>query len=287
MRKKEQKKQWHLGFYGAIELEFREDKDSLEFYQEYQLSKKALEMDMLVVRKNNNIAIRNDIGAIFRKHNIIEYKSPHDSLGIDQFYKGIAYVCLYKSLGKTSDEIKGDELTLTFVRETYPAKLMGTLEANGHNVEKRYPGIYYVTKNLMFPVQIVVTDQLEAKDHLSLSVLSDHVRKETAKEFVQTVSALCIQGDKENADAVLKISVAANRHIFDKIKEEQNMNDALRDLMKDEIEEEMSNAIAKGKTEGKLESIRALMNNLKLSAEQAMESIGIPKSDYNKYMQML
>ena len=65
------------------------------------------------------------------------------------------------------------------------------------------------------------------------------------------------------------------------------MNDALRDLMKDEIEEEMSNAIAKGKTEGKLESIRALMNNLKLSAEQAMESIGIPKSDYNKYMQML
>ena len=27
MNKTEQKKQWHMGFYGAIELEFREDKD--------------------------------------------------------------------------------------------------------------------------------------------------------------------------------------------------------------------------------------------------------------------
>lgn len=42
-----------------------------------------------------------------------------------------------------------------------------------------------------------------------------------------------------------------------------------------------------GKSEGKIEAIRALMKNLKLSAEQAMESIGIPKSEYNKYMSKL
>ena len=283
MRKTEQKKQWHQGFYGAIELEFREDKDFLEFHQEYQLSKKALEMDMLVVKKNTNKAIHNDIGALFRKHNIIEYKSPHDSLGIDQFYKGLSYVCLYKSLGKTSDEIKEDELTLTFVREAYPVKLISALKADGHEVERRYPGIYYVTGNLMFPVQIVVTGQLEAKEHLSLRVLSDRVKKETVKAFVTTASALTIQGDKENADAVLQISVAANQRIFDEIKEEQNMCEALRDLMKEELETERT----EGRAEGRLESIRALMNNLKLSAEQAMESIGIPKSEFNKYMQML
>ncbi len=200
MRKIEQKKQWHLGFYGAMELEFREDKDSLEFYQEYQLSKKALEMDMLIVRKNNDNTIQNDIGALFRKHNIIEYKSPHDSLGIDQFYKGLAYVCLYKSLGKRFNEIKVDDLTLTFVRESYPVKVMDTLRLHGHVVEKRYPGIYYVKKGLMFPVQIVVTGQLEAKEHLSLCVLSNCVKKETAKAFVETASALKVQGDKENAD---------------------------------------------------------------------------------------
>ena len=42
-----------------------------------------------------------------------------------------------------------------------------------------------------------------------------------------------------------------------------------------------------GKLEGRLDSIRALMKNLKMTAEQAMESIGIPKSEYQKYLNML
>ena len=44
---------------------------------------------------------------------------------------------------------------------------------------------------------------------------------------------------------------------------------------------------AEGKEEGKVESIRALMKNLKWSAEKAMESIGVPKSEYPNYMKML
>ena len=65
------------------------------------------------------------------------------------------------------------------------------------------------------------------------------------------------------------------------------MCEALRDLMKEEIAEEMDKAKTDGIAEGQLKSIRALMKNLKLSAEQAMESIGIPISDYNKYLQRL
>ncbi len=42
-----------------------------------------------------------------------------------------------------------------------------------------------------------------------------------------------------------------------------------------------------GLTQGKLESIRALITNLNLTAEQAMESIGIPRSEYNKYLKLI
>ena len=42
-----------------------------------------------------------------------------------------------------------------------------------------------------------------------------------------------------------------------------------------------------GRTESKAEDIRALMKNLKCSAEKAMEYIGIPKSEYSNYMKML
>ena len=42
-----------------------------------------------------------------------------------------------------------------------------------------------------------------------------------------------------------------------------------------------------GRTEGKIESIRALMKNLKMTAEQAMESVGISQSEYDKYLKLL
>lgn len=42
-----------------------------------------------------------------------------------------------------------------------------------------------------------------------------------------------------------------------------------------------------GKLEAKMESIHALMQNLHLSAEEAMESIGIPKDEQDEYIKML
>ena len=44
---------------------------------------------------------------------------------------------------------------------------------------------------------------------------------------------------------------------------------------------------AEGRLEGKLEDIKALMKNLKCSAEQAMETLNVPKSEYNKYLSRL
>ena len=46
-----------------------------------------------------------------------------------------------------------------------------------------------------------------------------------------------------------------------------------------------------GREEGRektlLESIRNVMNNLKISAEQAMKALGIPESDYPEYLSKL
>ena len=241
------KKQWHLGFYGVIELEFREDREVLEFYREHQLSKKALSMDMLVVKKRADAALHNNIGDLFRQYNVIEYKSPKDPLGIDQFYKGLSYTCLYKSLGKYADEIKANELTLTFIRQSKPQGLFKSLRANGHTVTKKYNGIYYVTDNLMFPVQIVVSSELEAEDHLSLRILSDKAEEKDAKEFVERASLYESQGDMENAEALLSISETANQKIFEDIREEGNMNQVMRNFFKNEIEAAKKQAAAEAR----------------------------------------
>ena len=59
--------QWHPAFYGAAELELRENKEDLEFHQEYNLSKEPLRVDLLVVEKLSGVQVKNEIGHIFRE----------------------------------------------------------------------------------------------------------------------------------------------------------------------------------------------------------------------------
>ena len=79
--------QWHPGFCAAMELELWDNRDDLEYEREYNLSKKPLQADLLVIRKRQNASIHNEIGRIFRTWNLMEYKSQVDSMNIDDFYK--------------------------------------------------------------------------------------------------------------------------------------------------------------------------------------------------------
>jgi hypothetical protein len=56
----EPKIQWHPAFCSAAELEFRADRKSLEFYPEKNLSRRPLEMDLLIIRKNRDISLQFD-----------------------------------------------------------------------------------------------------------------------------------------------------------------------------------------------------------------------------------
>lgn len=114
---KELKTQWHPAFVAAMKLELKEDAQYLDYISEYNLNTKPLEMDLLIVKKVQEVEIKNEIGKIFRKHNIIEYKSPDDSMNLNTYMKVIAYACLYKAYENHVDEIKLDEITITMVRE--------------------------------------------------------------------------------------------------------------------------------------------------------------------------
>ena len=70
----DKKIQWHPAFYGAMHLEFKENKGDLEFTEELILNTMPLRVDMLLVKKKISCEIRNEIGKIFEKYNLIEYK---------------------------------------------------------------------------------------------------------------------------------------------------------------------------------------------------------------------
>lgn len=116
--------QWHPAFYAGIQIELEQEKDQLEFQNEYQLGTKPKVIDVLIINKNTERPLRKNIARIFKKRNIIEYKGPIDYLSIDDFYTVYGYACFYKADAQLVDAIRIDEITLTFISSTYPRKLI-------------------------------------------------------------------------------------------------------------------------------------------------------------------
>ena len=72
--------QWHPAFHASIQIEFKDEVEKLTFDSEHLLSKKPMQMDELIIKVSENEIINKNIGKIFRRYNIIEYKSPDGRL---------------------------------------------------------------------------------------------------------------------------------------------------------------------------------------------------------------
>ena len=259
--------QWHPAFYADIQIELEAEAGLLIFENEHQLGTKPKEIDVLIVKKEQEVPVRKNIGRIFRKYNIVEYKSPTDYLSIDDFYKVYGYVCFYKADTSREDSIKIQDITITFVCHRYPRSLIRHLkEERGYQITGVEDGIYYIIGDKI-PIQMILTKELSEKHNLWLKSLTDDL------EGADTVRRLIEQyGEhKENKlyKSVMNLIVRANQ---DKFKEVKTMCEALEELMKDEMEAKKAEGKMEGKTEGKAESVLDLLVDLgevpeKLQAE--------------------
>lgn len=260
MSGKTEKLQWHPAFCAATELELRQDLDVLELIPEYNLSKKPLQIDLVIIKKMDwKRTLQNEIGHIMRGHNILEYKGPGDELTIDSFFKVIGYASLYKAQRIAVNKIPASEVTVSFFRNAYPKALFQELKKEGYILKKMYPGIYYVRGKVPFPVQVVVTSQLERKAHCSLRVLTTQVEMQDAELFLEQIHYLESKNERSNIDSVLQVSVNANKQVYSLLRRKNEMCEALRELMKDEIEKELENKLEQGE---KLQLIRQVIKKL-------------------------
>ena len=274
---------WHPALCGATEWELKENRESLSFESEHQLSKEPIRMDMLVIKKDPLVTIDNEIGKIFKKYNVLEFKSNRDKLTIDEYYKAIAYAALYKGLGKRVNEIPAEEITMTLIREAYPRELFKILKGYGVDADKKYEGIYYLRGSTLFDTQIIVTKELDGDKHAGLKILSKNAKESDVRKFLEEARLATEPGDLQNIDAVLQVSVSANKKLYEEVRKDEVMCQALKELMKDEIAEER----AEERADTNLGNIKQLMNNMKWTAEQAMKALGISDADQAKYSAML
>ncbi|MBE5917155.1 MAG: hypothetical protein E7273_09990, partial [Pseudobutyrivibrio ruminis] len=216
-----EKIQWHPGFYSGLELELREYREYLEFNTEYELSRKPLRMDILIIKKSPNVVIDNPLARFYNTYNIIEYKSPSDSLTIDDFYKVIGYSLIFKGLGKTVDEIPKSELSISFYRDSCPRELLQKLSDEGALVEKKESGIYSIGGIIEIPIYIFVVGELEKENYLALKILKKNASERDVRQFATRALALDSPGDRNNIQAVLEVSTAANKGLYTRMKEDE------------------------------------------------------------------
>ena len=98
MKNAPDKLQWHPAFCAAAGLEFHEDIERLELKPEYNLSKEPIRIDLLIIKEESDRRIKNEIGHIMKKYNVIEYKSPEDALTIDDFCLISSSLCVIRMI---------------------------------------------------------------------------------------------------------------------------------------------------------------------------------------------
>lgn len=131
---------------------------------------------LLAILKSPDIEIQNDIGKIFKGHNIIDYTFLRGEPDIDHLYKTIAYASLYKSSGIEDDLIKTEDVTVTLVSQHIPQQLFDRLKELGIETEKTEEGIYQIKSSMLFNTQVIVSGEMGENEQEWLKSLINYVQ---------------------------------------------------------------------------------------------------------------
>ena len=244
------KLQWHPAFGAALRITLQDEMQYLEMHEEYLLSKKPLQMDILIIKKLRDVQIKKTIGRIFRKHNIIEYKSPDDGLSVNDFYKVYGYACIYQSNTDRIKEIDPEDMTLTFVCSHYPREFLKHLErVRGMCTEYQGGGIYYLRGDPI-PMQLLITPRMSDEENYWIQSMRTDLR--AGEEIRKLMREYEKHRKSKDYTAVMNLITRAN---WEQMEVEKKMCDALNELFAEELKE----ADNKGRTEGRREMIFAFL----------------------------
>ncbi|MCL1998275.1 MAG: hypothetical protein FWG65_05850 [Turicibacter sp.] len=201
---------WHDAFFAALQLELHDYEDVLIFEDEHQLSKEALKMDVLIIKKPADVKIEKNIGRIFRNHNIFEYKSETDNLSIWDYNKVIGYAMIYSAF----EEIPTEDITISFVVTPKPMKLFAHLvNDRGFAVEEVSNGIYYI-KGDTFNIQVIESKKLTATENVFLKNLRSSLTKTDMQEVFEAYRKY---GILDKVNIYLNRVLGANQPILEEV----------------------------------------------------------------------
>lgn len=257
-KRKSRRINWHRAVCKTLKIELEEYEENLEFQEEYHLGKSrdALRVDIIIIKKNDNIHIKKKIAEKFQKYNIIEYKSPGDNLSVDDYYKVMAYGGIFRSNIGRVNEVQNSDITITFIVSQFPRKLKKELESREIPLVKRASGIYDINRDI-FQAQLIVNRELDITENLWLRCLDNQLKE---KNFYERLEVEYKKHKNEaKYEETMSAIIWAN---FEQEGEKSIMCEALYDLFADELVERETQGIEQGMEQGKISVARNLLDIL-------------------------
>ena len=276
---------WHSGFVNAMKLELLANEKDLEYEDEHLIANRAQRIDLLIIKKVRSVEIVNEVGAIFDKYNIVEYKSPEDGLTLGDFYKVLGYTGIYLEELHKYDEYGRDAFTMTFVRRRKPVKLFEYLKRDGHKVIHVRQGIYEINGHLPFRTQIIVSrewDDEDAQIHIWLRSLTNESKGKELDGILIRTPKLGYE-HKRLVDSVMNVFTRANRELIQEAKGVPTMCEAINELFAEESKKEKERAdaaiIRAKEAEEKTDAIQTELGETKAELGETKAKLGETKAE--------
>lgn len=230
-------RQWHPMFVKSIEVALKDAQPGqLEIIPEVSLSSKPLDIDVLVIINKGEPKLKHPISRIFRRYNVIEYKSPEDYLAPEDFDKALVYARWHQVLENPKQDLQ-NQYSISCISSTYPRAMMQRIRDRGLIIEKHNPtnGLYQV-RGEMYPIQVVVLNQIDNPEYLwPFSPYIDEKKRRQNKAFV-TLFMECIRNPADrNIRDLLEFSGRNTLFTLEEWKEVWNMGK--RELSQEELKE--------------------------------------------------
>ena len=133
------------------------------------------------------------------------------------------------------DEILDTDITISLIRERKPIKLLGQL-VKKYQVKQEGKGIYRVY-GMLFPMQIIVTRELERSQHIWLKSLRFNMDITQAEELLESYDRLK-EDFRIKAGVVVNLVSDINNEVFEEIVNGgERMSEALKRMVMPEYGE--------------------------------------------------
>ena len=205
--------------------------DVLEITLHYLLATKS-EIDILAVKKKDDAVINNGIGGDYKRHTLVEYKSPDKSPGIDAFYQMFGYAFLYMRLEKI--ESMRDVLS-SLVCYHFPRKIVEQLKCLDYTMVNREKGVYYFEHSKLIDVQIVLLNEIDYEKYPWMSLVQKKLSEDRVDGIADLISNIANPAYREKAAEVTDLVI--ERFMINDQEEGAKKMGATRDLFKAEFEE--------------------------------------------------